>query len=189
MAFRLVIFVPVTKVNPCFEGLQVQASGFAENLQPPASWRIVFSAKNLHTQTLPFCATKTTTTDPMERRITLNDKTMKKKNGNSNFENVSNEKQNSLASGIRIGLNGNFPVVKQKFVKIKEVEYSTNFDFFVQNQVHVIMSTNKICSICSSLENRVFWQGPRLDEDAIYSMIEAIHKDIISFRYGGELIY
>lgn len=125
----------------------------------------------------------------MERRITLNDKTMKKKNGNSNFKNVSNEKQNSLASGIRIGLNGNFPVVKQKFVKIKEVEYSTDFDFFVQNQVHVIMSTNKICSICSSLENRVFWQGPRLDEDAIYSMIEAIHKDIISFRYGGELIY
>jgi hypothetical protein len=125
----------------------------------------------------------------MERRITLNDKTMKKKNEINNSENVSNEKQNSLTSGIRIGLNGNFPVVRQKFVKIKEVEYSTDFDFFVQNQVYVIISTNKICSICSSLENRVFWQGPRLDEDAIYSMIEAIHKDIISFRYGGELIY
>jgi len=114
---------------------------------------------------------------------------MEKKNGNKNFENVSNEKQNSLSSGIRMGLNGNFPVVKQKFIKIKEVKYSTDFDFFVQNQVHVIMNTNKICSICSSLENRVFWQGPRLDEDAIYSIIEAIHKDIISFRYGGELIY
>src|SRR5690554_907164 len=125
----------------------------------------------------------------MERRITLNDNVMEKKNENINFENMSNEKQNSLTSGIRIGLNGNFPVVKQKYVKIKEVEYSTDFDFFVQNQVHVIMNTNKICSICSSLENRVFWQGPRLDEDAIYSMIEAIHKDIISFRYGGELIY
>jgi hypothetical protein len=125
----------------------------------------------------------------MERRITLNDKTMKKKNGNNNFENVSNEKQNSLTSGIRIGLNGNFPVIKQKFVKIKEVEYSTDFDFFVQNQVHVIVSSNKICSICSSVENRIFWQGPRLDEDAIYSLIEAIHKEIISFRYGGELIY
>jgi len=125
----------------------------------------------------------------MERRITLNDTVMEKKNGNKNFENVSNEKQNSLSSGIRMGLNGNFPVVKQKFIKIKEVKYSTDFDFFVQNQVHVIMNTNKICSICSSLENRVFWQGPRLDEDAIYSIIEAIHKDIISFRYGGELIY
>lgn len=40
----------------------------------------------------------------MERRITLNDKTMKKKNGNNNFENMSNEKQNSLTSGIRIGV-------------------------------------------------------------------------------------
>jgi hypothetical protein len=125
----------------------------------------------------------------MERRITKNDKTMKKKNGNNNFENVSNEKQNSLASGIRIGLNGNFPVVKQKFVKIKEVEYSTDFDFFIQNQVHVIVSINKTCSICSSVENRVFWKGPRLDEDAVYNLLEAIHKDIISFRYGGELIY
>ena len=38
----------------------------------------------------------------MERRITLNDNTMKKKNDNNYFENDSNEKQNSLASGIRI---------------------------------------------------------------------------------------
>jgi hypothetical protein len=46
----------------------------------------------------------------MERRITLNNNVMKKKNGNNNFENVGNEKQNSLTSGIRIGLDGNFPV-------------------------------------------------------------------------------
>ena len=38
----------------------------------------------------------------MERRITLNDNAMKKKNDNNYFENDSNEKQNSLASGIRI---------------------------------------------------------------------------------------
>ena len=143
----------------------------------------------MHTQTLPFCATKTTTTDLMERRITINDKTMKKKNGNNNFENVSNEKQNSLSSEIRIGLGGNFPVIRQKFVKINEVEYSTDFEFFVQNQVHVIVSINKTCSICSSIENRVFWKGPRLDEDAIFVLIKAIHKDIISFRYGGELVF
>jgi hypothetical protein len=114
---------------------------------------------------------------------------MKKKNGNNNFENVSNEKQNSLTSEIRIGLNRNLPVVKQKFVKIKEAEYSTDFEFFIRNQVHVVESRNKGCSICSSVENRVFWQGPRHDEDAIYSLIEAIHKDITSFRYGGKLIY
>jgi hypothetical protein len=41
---------------------------------------------------------------------------MKKKNGNNNFKNDSNEKQNSLTSGIRIGLRENFLFVKQKFV-------------------------------------------------------------------------
>jgi len=64
--------------------------------------RIVFSAKNLHPQTRPFSATKTTTTESMERRIALKDNTMKKKNDSNYFENDSNEKQNSLASGIRI---------------------------------------------------------------------------------------
>jgi len=125
----------------------------------------------------------------MERRIILNDNSMKKENGNNSFENVSNEKQNSLSSEIRIGLGGSFPLIRQKFVKIKEVEYSTDFEFFIQNQVHVIVSRDKGCSICSSVENRVFWQGSRLPDDAMYNLIETIHKDIISFRYGGELIY
>lgn len=57
----------------------------------------------------------------MERRITLNDKTMKKKNEINNFENVSNEKQNSLTSGIRIGLNGDFPAIKQKDSSLEEI--------------------------------------------------------------------
>ena len=125
----------------------------------------------------------------MERRITLNDNTMKKKNVNNSIENVSNEKQNSLSSGIRIGLSGNFPIIKQKFVKIKEAEYSTDFEFFIRNQVHIIVSVNKTCSICSSVENRIFWLGPKLDEDAIFGLIKAIHKDITSFRYGGELVH
>ncbi len=38
----------------------------------------------------------------MERRITLNENALKMKNGINNFENVGNEKQNSLTSGIRI---------------------------------------------------------------------------------------
>ena len=38
----------------------------------------------------------------MERRIALNDNVLKKKSNNNNFENDSNEKQNSLSSGIRI---------------------------------------------------------------------------------------
>ena len=57
----------------------------------------------------------------MERRITLYDNTIKKKNENKNFKNVNNDEQNSLASGIRIGISGSFPAIKQKFVKIKEV--------------------------------------------------------------------
>ena len=125
----------------------------------------------------------------MERRITLNNSSMKKKNESNRFKNVGNEKQNSLSSGIRIGMVGCFPAIKQKFVKIKEVEYATDFEFFIQNQIHVVVSRNKSCSICSSVENRVFWQGPRLTDDILYSLIETIHKDIITFRYGGDLIY
>ena len=125
----------------------------------------------------------------MERRITLNNSRMKKKNESNRFKNVSNEKQNSLSSGIHIGMVRCFPAIKQKFVKIKEVEYATDFEFFIQNQVHVVVCLNKSCSICSSLENRVFWQGSTLTEDAIFDLIEMIHKDIITFRYGGELVY
>jgi len=68
----------MAKVNPCFEGIQVQACGFAENLHPPSSDSI-FCKKTCIPKTLPFKATKTTTTEPMERRITLNDNSLKKK--------------------------------------------------------------------------------------------------------------
>jgi len=52
---------------------------------------------------------------------------------NNDFKNLGNEKQNSLASGIHICFGSNFPIIKQKFVKIKEAEYSTDFEFFLQN--------------------------------------------------------
>jgi HJR/Mrr/RecB family endonuclease len=87
----------VAKVIPCFWSEQVQASGFVGNLHSPASNRI-FHKKLAHLNTLPFYATKTTTTDPMGRRIILKNNTMEKKNVNNDFKNVSNEKQNSLAS-------------------------------------------------------------------------------------------
>ena len=89
----------------------------------------------------------------MARRITLNDNTMKKKNGNYNFENESNEKQNSLTSGIRIGLRGNFPIVKQKFVN--------------SNLVHAFVSNNECCSVCSSVEKLAFCPGATLTGNAI----------------------
>ena len=126
----------------------------------------------------------------MGRRIILNNNTMKKNSENNDFKKVSNEKQNSLASGIRIGLGKNFPVLKQKFVKIKEAEYSTDFGFFLQNQVHVVVNKDKSCTICSSIEKRAFEKGLCLNDDAlIYNLIETIHRDIITFKYGGELVF
>jgi hypothetical protein len=126
----------------------------------------------------------------MGRRIILNNNTMNKNSENNDFNKVSNEKQNSLASGIRIGLGKNFPVLKQQFVKIKEAEYYTDFGFFLQNQVHVVVNNDKSCSICSSIEKRAFEKGLCLNDDAlIYKFIETIHRDIITFKYGGELVY
>jgi hypothetical protein len=52
MAFLPAIAVPVAKVIPCFEGVQVQASGFAENLQSPSS-NCIFCKKHAHPNT-PF---------------------------------------------------------------------------------------------------------------------------------------
>jgi Mg2+ and Co2+ transporter CorA len=149
-----------------------------------------FPQKTCTPQTLPFYATKTTTTDPMGRRIILKVIDMKKNNGNNGFNKESNEKQNSFASEIRIGLGKNFPILKQKFVKIKEAEYSTEFEFFIQNQVHVVVNKDKSYSIGSSIEKRAFEKGLCVNDDAlIYKFIETIHRDIISFKYGGELVF
>ena len=126
----------------------------------------------------------------MGRRIILNNNTMNKNSVNNDFKNVSNDKQNSLSSGIRIGLGKNFPVLKQQFVKIKEAEYSTDFGFFLQNQVHVVVNKDKSCSICSSIEKRAFQKSVILNNDAmIYNLIETIHRDIVTFKYGGDLVY
>ena len=115
---------------------------------------------------------------------------MNKKNGNNDFKHPSNEKQNSLASGIRIGSQGNFPVLKQQFVKIKEVEYSTDFNFFLKNQMQVVVCKDNSYSVCSTLEKRVFYKGFEYEDDSsILNLIERIHCDIISFKYGGEHIY
>jgi hypothetical protein len=54
MSFRPPIVVPVAKVNSCFMGVQVQASGFAENLQPSRQLAgSIFCKKPAHPNT-PF---------------------------------------------------------------------------------------------------------------------------------------
>ncbi|SHJ96068.1 hypothetical protein SAMN05444280_14311 [Tangfeifania diversioriginum] len=127
----------------------------------------------------------------MERRITLNNNTIEKKNEINDFENSGNEKQNSLSSGIRIGLDENYPFVRQQFVKIKAAEYATDFEFFLRNQVHVVHHTDKTTSICSNLENRCFKRDNTspLDDETILKNLSQIHRDIIGFKYGGELVY
>ncbi len=74
--------------------------------------------------------------------------------------------------------------IMAQFVKIKEAEYSTDFDFFMRNQVHVVQHNDKTISICSSLEKRCFKRGSthHLDNKAIVDNINQIHLDIITFR-------
>ena len=116
---------------------------------------------------------------------------MEKKNGNNCFENSGNEKQNSLSSGIRIAWVGDYPAVRQQYVKINEAEYATDFEFFLRNQVHVVHHKDKTTSICSNLENRCFKRDKTspLDDETIMKNLSQIHRDIIAFKYGGELVY
>lgn len=116
---------------------------------------------------------------------------MKKKNEITGFENVVNEKQNSLSSGIRISLNGSFPAIKQQFVRIKEAEYATDFDFFLCNQVQVVHHMDRTTSICSTVEKRCFRKDNTsdLDDETIMEYLRQIHCDIIFLKLGGELVY
>ncbi|MFV0592797.1 MAG: hypothetical protein ACK5M7_15535 [Draconibacterium sp.] len=116
---------------------------------------------------------------------------MEKKKEINGFENSTNEKQNSLPSGIRIGLGGGSLIFKHQFIRIKEAEYATDFDFFVRNQVHVVHHIDGTTSICSTLENRCFKKDnfSPLDDGAIMGAICRIHRDIVALKYGGELIY
>ncbi len=116
---------------------------------------------------------------------------MEKKKEINGFENSTNEKQNSLPSGIRIGLGGGSLIFEHQFIRIKEAEYATDFDFFVRSQVHVIHHIDGTTSICSRLENRCFKRdsfSPLVDE-AIMETISLIHCDIVALKYGGKLVF
>jgi hypothetical protein len=69
---------------------------------------------------------------------------MKKKNENSSFENVSNEKQNSLSSGIRISLDVNLPIIKQKFVGIKEAHNYQSSNLPIMKRIFTNLSVRWI---------------------------------------------
>ena len=99
------------------------------------------------------------------------------------------KEQSAQLTKTSMSFENSFPIFKQKFVKIKEAEYSTNFEEFVSNNIQVVINKNNVCQIVSGIEKRIFWQGPELSSKAIYQMLATIHKDIISLRYDGELVF
>lgn len=80
--------------------------------------------------------------------------------------------------------------IMRRFVRVNEAEYSTDFDFFMRNQLHVIQHLNNTTSFCSLLEKRCFKMDSTssLGDNAIMDNIRQIHLDIISLKYGGELV-
>lgn len=86
--------------------------------------------------------------------------------------------------------------VKKKWFRIDEpkskddVEYSTNFKFFVENQIRVVRS-GKQHSFCSNLEAKIFKvvdavnREGRLSEAEIEVYIKAIHKEILAGKHGA----
>ena len=79
----------------------------------------------------------------------------------------------------------------KRFVRINRAEYSTDFDFFMRNQVHIIQHMDNSTSFCSLLEERCFKRDDAhyLKGEVIMDNIRQIHLDIISLKYGGELIF
>lgn len=79
----------------------------------------------------------------------------------------------------------------RRFVRINGAEYSTNFDFFMRNQVHIIQHLDNSTSFCSLLEERCFKRDDAhyLKDEANMDNIRQIHFDIISLKYGGELVF
>ncbi len=78
-----------------------------------------------------------------------------------------------------------------RFIRINEAEYSTDFDFFMRNQVHVIQHLDNTITFCSQLEKRCFRRNAThpLDDIAIMDSIREVHSNIISLKYGGELVF
>ena len=77
----------------------------------------------------------------------------------------------------------------KQLVKINEAEYSMDFDFFLRNQILVTHHLDKTTSFCSLVEKRCFIRDEidPLGDEAIINIIQDIHRDILSLKYGGEI--
>jgi hypothetical protein len=96
---------------------------------------------------------------------------------------------NPINTIFRVSIFNTF--IMRRFIRINEAEYSTDFDFFMCHQVHVIQHLDDTTSFCSLLEKRCFKKDSThsLGDNAIMYNIRQIHLDIISLKYGGELIF
>ena len=68
-----------------------------------------------------------------------------------------------------------------------DVEYSTDRDFFLENQIACIVGREGT-KFCSLIENRLFMRSDNrhISERMQLNIMREIHKDICRLRYGGE---
>lgn len=76
----------------------------------------------------------------------------------------------------------------------KDVEYSTDFDFFLKNQIRIIRSGTRH-SFCSALEAKKFKEKTAFNSKGIIDEAELkndcllIHQEILSGKHGvGEFV-
>ena len=75
-----------------------------------------------------------------------------------------------------------------KYIRISpNVEYSTDTDFFLENQIICIVSKEGT-KFCSLIENRLFMRSENrhISKRMQLDIMRAIHKDICRLCYGGE---
>lgn len=77
----------------------------------------------------------------------------------------------------------------------KDVEYSTDFDWFTKNQINLVKSGNKY-TFCSRLESKVFkiknaiFGNYELTDDEIIKTWKKIHQEILEGKHGkGKIVF
>ncbi|MBV4238679.1 hypothetical protein LI140_02765 [Phocaeicola dorei] len=75
-----------------------------------------------------------------------------------------------------------------KYIRISpNVEYSTDMDFFLENQILCIVDKEGT-KFCSLIENRLFMRSKnrRISKRMQEHIMHEIHSDICRLCYGGE---
>ena len=75
-----------------------------------------------------------------------------------------------------------------KYIRMfPDVEYSTDRDFFLENQIVCIVSREGT-KFCSLIENRLFMRSDsrRISRRMQLDIMREIHRDICRLCYGGE---